>query len=58
MNNKVTTSIRLNAILKTEVKKLCEANGIHITEAIETLVALFKTDIDLQQRVFKELKQR
>jgi len=50
--NKVSTSIRLNAILKTEVNEICEANGISITKAIESLVALFKTDINLQQRVF------
>jgi hypothetical protein len=55
--NKVTTSIRLNAILRTEVKDICLANGTSISKAIETLVALFKTDIDLQQRVFKELKR-
>jgi antitoxin component of RelBE/YafQ-DinJ toxin-antitoxin module len=57
--NKVNTSIRLNAILKTELKDLCEANGIPITKAIETLIALLKTDINLQQRVFafKESKQ-
>ena len=57
--NKVMTCVRLRAILKTEVNEICEANGISITKAIETLVALFKTDIDLQQRVFafKESKR-
>lgn len=49
---KVTTSIYLNAILRTEIKDLCEIHGIHLSKAIETLFTLLKTDIDLQQVVF------
>jgi hypothetical protein len=55
--NKVSTSVRLNAILRTEVKDLCLANGISIGKAIETLLTFLKTDIDLQQRVFKGVKR-
>jgi uncharacterized lipoprotein YehR (DUF1307 family) len=54
---KVNTSIRLDALLRTELKDLCEANGIPITKAIERLIVLLKSDIVLQQRVFKELKR-
>lgn len=54
---KVTTSVYLNAILRTDIKELCEANGIHISKAIETLLTLLRSDIDLQQRVFKETKR-
>ena len=52
--NTTLTSFRLKNSIHEGFKHTCEGNKLSISKTLETLVMLFQSDYDLQNRVLRE----